>query len=197
MKCSNEEEHKMKKTNIARLSALALTLCLASTALMSGTMAKYTTTVTGNGTATVAKWNFKVNNGTQNFTVNLGDTLNYSNVATKTIAPGTEGSFDIELDATGSDTAVDYEIAFGNLTNKPENLKFCSDQACGTVIDLTDPDKAKVSGNIGLSNKPVTKTIYWKWAYDGSDTAPITGNEKMSFTITVTGTQSTPTTPAV
>lgn len=195
MKCSNEEEHKMKKTNIARLSALALTLCLASTALMSGTMAKYTTTVTGNGTATVAKWNFKANGDASTFNVNLTDTTLNGKVTEGKIVPGAKGSFNINLDASGSDTAVDYEIKFANTSNIPTNLKFYSNADYSTEINLTTTGK---KGTIALADvgTSVTETIYWKWDYATSngDTDDTTDAGKtMTFEITVTGTQADPT----
>lgn len=193
----------MKKTNIARLSALALTLCLASTALMSGTMAKYTTTVTGDGTATVAKWSFQVNekDSAQKFTVNLTDTSLNGKVTTGKIAPGTDGSFAIKLDANGSDTAVDYVITFSNFVNQPANLKFYSDAAF--TNEITDLESNGITGTIALGSIGTVKieTIYWKWDYEtlGVDDKVDTGDagKDMSFTITVTGTQSDPTqTPA-
>lgn len=188
----------MKKTNIARLSALALTLCLASTALMSGTMAKYTTTVTGNGSATVAKWSFQVNekDSAQTFTVNLTDTTINGNLKTDTIAPGTDGSFNIKLDASGSETAVDYKIVFSSIQNQPTNLKFYSDSTFKT--EITDLESNGITDTIALAqvSTPVTKTIYWKWDYEtGSDDTADTGDagKAMTFKITVTGTQADPT----
>ena len=66
--------------------------------------AKYKTTLTGNGTATVSKWSFKVNGQTQTIPdIDLATTMKkVNNVAENKLAPGTEGSFDLNLDATGS-----------------------------------------------------------------------------------------------
>ena len=63
----------MKKNHAARLGALALALTLVSTCLMGGTLAKYTTTVTGTATATVAKWVFNANNA-------AADTKKFENI---------------------------------------------------------------------------------------------------------------------
>ena len=199
-----------KKSNAARLGVLAVALSLVTACLLGGTMAKYVTEVTGTGSATVAKWSFKANEKTDTFTVDLAKTAytNINNTDGNKIAPGTEGSFDIKLDASGSDVAVDYTIAFSNLQNKPTNLKFYSDENMATEIaDLTNT--TALNGEIKLADisKPVTKTIYWKWAYEiGNDEATKKTNNaqdvkdavnSMTFTITVTGTQQTPTaTPA-
>lgn len=192
----------MKKKTVGRLGVVALALTLISTCLMGGTLAKYTTEVTGTGSATVAKWSFKANDQTATFTdIDLASTA-YTNVAAKKIAPGTEGSFDIKLDASGSEVAVKYEIAFSNLKNKPANLKFYTNEAC--TDEITDLTSKTLTDTIELADveTPVTKTIYWKWAYetnsgDAADTnagkgANADATSKMTFDIKVTGTQATP-----
>ena len=45
-----------KRFNFGRLGALALALTLITTCLTGGTLAKYTSSTVGTGTATVAKW---------------------------------------------------------------------------------------------------------------------------------------------
>ena len=129
----------MKNKNIGRLGVVALVLTLVSMTLMGGTLAKYTTEVTGTGTATVAKWSFKASDAenSSTFSVSLKDTTLNSKVADDKIAPGTDGSFNIVIDATGSETALDYKIAFSELTNKPDNLKFYSDAAF--TSEISDP----------------------------------------------------------
>lgn len=184
-----------KKSYVARLGVLALALTLVTTCLTGGTMARYVTEVTGAATATVAKWSFKANSQTQNFTVNLTDTTLNGKVADGKIAPGTDGSFDISIDADGSEVALDYTIAFSNMENKPSNLKFYSDPNFKTEIsDLAT--YSGLNGTITLTDigTPVTKTVYWQWAYGDAvepDQATITGKD-MTFTITVTGTQQNP-----
>ncbi|MDN4469665.1 hypothetical protein [Gordonibacter sp. RACS_AR68] len=190
-----------KKSYAARLGVLAVALSLVTACLLGGTMAKYVTEVTGTGSATVAKWSFTANGKTDTFgSIDLAKTA-YTNVAEKKIAPGTEGSFDIVLDASGSDVAVDYTIAFSNLQNKPKNLKFYSDKDKSTEIsDLA----TALTGTIELKDvgTAVTKTVYWDWAIGSSDadnstdTANGTAAKSMTFDIAVTGTQKTPVAPA-
>ena len=92
--------------------------------------AKYKTTLTGNGTATVAKWSFKVNGQTQTIPdIDLATKMKkVNNVAENKLAPGTEGSFELNLDATGSEVAIDYNIKL-IVTEKPTNLRFYTDRA--------------------------------------------------------------------
>lgn len=192
-----------KKSYAARLGVLAVALSLVTACLLGGTMAKYVTEVSGTGSATVAAWSFKANEKTDTFTVDLAKTAytNINNTGGNKIAPGTEGSFDIKLDASGSDVAVDYTIAFSNLQNKPTNLKFYSDKDKGTEIsDLANA----FTGTIELKDvgTAVTKTVYWDWTIGADEAANIddttdgTNPEAMTFDIKVTGTQKEPVAPA-
>ncbi|MEI3230105.1 MAG: hypothetical protein V8S24_01915 [Gordonibacter pamelaeae] len=128
-----------KKSNAARLGVLAVALSLVTACLLGGTMAKYVTEVTGTGSATVAKWSFKAKNQTTTLAeVNIANTAYANtNAATGRIAPGTAGSFDIALDANGSEVAVGYAIALTNLGNMPEGLKFYSGANKTSGITLT------------------------------------------------------------
>ena len=193
-----------KKSYASRLGVLAVALTLVTACLLGGTMAKYVTEVTGTGSATVAKWSFKANGETETFTgIDLASTAytNINNTDKKRIAPGTEGNFDIVLDASGSDVAVDYTIAFSNLQNKPTNLKFYSDKEKKTEISNL---ATGLAGTIELKDvaTAVTKTVYWDWAIGSSDadnsadTANGAAAKSMTFDITVTGTQKTPATPS-
>ncbi len=166
--------------------------------------AKYKTTLTGNGTATVAKWSFKVNGQTQTIPdIDLATTMKkVNNVAENKLAPGTEGSFDLNLDATGSEVAIDYNIKLV-VTEKPTNLRFYTDSSYTKEIASTD-GVMNVSGVMSLEEiKTIqTKTIYWKWPYQTGDTDDVkkandkidTADSKKSvtMTITVTGTQRNP-----
>ena len=166
--------------------------------------AKYKTTLTGNGTAQVAKWSFKVNGQTQTIPdIDLATTMKENNnVVEGKLAPGTEGSFDLNLDATGSEVAIDYNIKL-IVTEKPTNLRFYTDSSYTKEIASTD-GVMNVSGVMSLEEiKTIqTKTIYWKWAYQtGTATNDIVANDKIdtadskksvTMTITVTGTQRNP-----
>ena len=207
----------MKKNHAARLGALALALTLVSTCLMGGTLAKYTTTVTGTATATVAKWVFNANNAaadTKKFeNINLGDTLNYkvTDIKTGVIAPGTEGKFDIELNGTGSKVGIDYTIeitkAAITMQNKelPSNLVFSTKEIkegnTGNSLDkLSSESGSLLSGTIDYKDSKMEKTItiYWKWPYatstEGADIKDTndSGIENITLDITVTGTRVVP-----
>ena len=89
------------------------------------TYSKYVTEVRGDGTAQIATWDFKVNGQKEEVqTISLGSTYDKSTLVNGKIAPGTEGIFQIIVDATGSDVGIDYKIKFSDETTKPANLKF-------------------------------------------------------------------------
>lgn len=210
-------EKEKKNNNIGVIAILAVAL-IAVLAFGIWAWSKYTTTLNGNGTATVAKWKFGTNttiNGidlaTASNTAGNGvafDTVN--NVKADRIAPGTKGSFTVLLDTSGTEVALKYDIILSNITNKPTNLHFYSDAGCTKSIeDKTDPKKASVSGNISQEDaeKTATKavTIYWKWDYEtGTTTEEKTANDerdtadgekvanKVTFDLTIKGTQINP-----
>lgn len=182
-----------RKSNAARVGVLALALALVSACLLGGTLAKYSTEVTGTGSATVAKWSFTANGATDKFDVSLVDETQ-TGVAEGRIAPGAKGSFAIELDANGSEVAVDYTIAFSNLTGMPDGLKFYSDSDRKNAIDDLGAYEG-LNGTIALANvgTSVTKTVYWAWAEgaDAEDTVVGKDPKAGTFAVTVTGTQKT------
>ena len=180
----------------------AILLSVATIGIIGGnTYSKYFTQIEGKGSATVAQWSFKANNQTSTIAnIKLSNTYSQSNIKQNTIAPGTSGQFDIVLDATGSDVAINYEIKFKNSKNKPTNLKFTyGTKTSETLEGLEDILK----GTINLEdNRTKTITIKWNWAYETGSTADErTNNDKIdtndagkdySFDIEITGTQVNP-----
>lgn len=166
--------------------------------------AKYMSRVTGHGTADIASWSFKVNEKEEQMqTISLKSTINNSTLLNNKIAPGTEGEFQIKLDATNSEVGVNYAIKFENETQKPTNLKFTYEGK--TYSSLADLQKA-LTGiiNANEQNKTKTLTIGWNWKYQtGNTTEEISASDiidtrdgktidNYSFDIIVSGTQVMP-----
>ena len=197
----NNQTTKVKSKNKGAVVVLALIVAII---LSMYAYSKYTSTLTGNGTSTVAKWSFKVNGQTQTIPdIELGETMDaHSNVVDKKLAPGTSGHFDLILDGSGSEVAIDYNIKLA-ITQKPTNLKFYLDDKYQTPISETD-GTLNIAGSIALEdvNTPLTKTIYWQWPYEtGKTSNEIDKNDEtdtkdsgknVTMTITVTGTQRDP-----
>ena len=197
----NNQTTKVKSKNKGAVVVLALIVAIV---LSMYAYSKYTSTLTGNGTSTVAKWSFKVNGQTQTIPdIELGETMDaHNNVVTPKLAPGTSGHFDLILDGSGSEVAIDYNIKLA-ITQKPTNLKFYLDDKYQTPISETD-GTLNIAGSIALEdvNTPLTKTIYWQWPYEtGKTSNEIDKNDEtdtkdsgknVTMTITVTGTQRDP-----
>ena len=180
----------------------AILLSVATLGIIGGnTYAKYFTKIDGEGSAEIARWSFRANN-TSTFMekIQLNNVYNTSILKNKTIAPGTNGSFDIILDATGADVAIDYAVTFDNLVNKPTNMKFTYE---GTTADSLKGLEDVLKGRIQLEDERTkTLTIKWSWDYQTGTTAEekeindrIDTNDSgkdFSFDINVTGTQVNP-----
>ena len=168
------------------------------------TYSKYVTEVRGDGTAQIATWDFKVNGQKEEVqTISLGSTYDSSTLVNGKIAPGTEGNFQIKVDATGSDVGIDYKIKFSDETTKPANLKFYYQEVeYNSILELGDA----LSGTINADDENKSKTfdIKWKWNYEtGSNPTEVASNDKIDtqnaqeitnyeFDVIVSGTQVVP-----
>ena len=197
----------MKGGEMMNKKSLILVVLLVLVGLTTGyvasTYAKYTSTVTGSGTATVAKWAFSTDNTTQSLTINLSPTVDATTLVANKIAPGTSGSFGIQLVNTHSEVGVDFSITIDTITGQPANLKFYKDSSFTT--ELT-PGTSTVTGQLTAGDSTgVTVPIYWKWAYETSDIAtndPIdtTAGEtaaQLTIGVTIVGTQTQPSATAI
>lgn len=193
----------MSKKKTALL-VICLLLAIILSFMIGKTFSKYISEVKGTGTAEIANWVFKVN-GKEDViqNVNLLSTYNNETLINNKVAPGTSGSFNIVVDATGSEVGVDYVIQFLNESEKPQNLIFTyDDQQYATIQDL----EKDLSGTINANdeNKTRTITIYWEWQYQtGENENEINQNdiidtnnakqlENYTFDICVAGTQVMP-----
>ena len=168
------------------------------------TYSKYVTEVRGDGTAQIATWDFKVNGQKEEVqTISLGSTYDSSTLVNGKIAPGTEGNFQIIVDATGSDVGIDYKIKFSDETTKPTNLKFYYQEVeYNSILELGEALSGTINAND--ENKSKTFDIKWKWNYEtGSNPTEIASNDKIDtqnaqeitnyeFDVIVSGTQVVP-----
>ena len=192
------------KKNKKILFVILILLAIVLSFIGGKTFSKYMSTIQGSGTAEIANWVFKVN-GTEDLVknVDLLSTYNNETLIDNKVAPGTSGSFDIIIDATGSEVGVDYKVKFLNETEKPQNLIFIyNDNEYATIQELQED----LSGTINADedNKTRRITINWKWQYETGeneneinqndiiDTQNAKNLENYTFDINVTGTQVTP-----
>ena len=168
--------------------------------------AKYVSKVTGEGgMMPIAKWSFLVNDKEDVMDkISLGrESYNAKKISDGVIAPGTSGTFDITINAKGTQTGVDYTVEFPQTSNKPTNMYFkVGDKTCKSFFEL---GKA-LSGSFDADDteKTVTKTVQWIWDYqttnngktaeenDAIDTAEGKDAYNFGFNVEVTGTQVRP-----
>lgn len=162
----------MKK--MAILTSL-IAAVLVTTYSVSGTYAKYTSTFEGEtATARVAKWAFAINNtdlttASNDFEFNLFDTVLDEDGSAETdivpsntdkvIAPGTKGSFEIEL-VNNSEVNAEYTVTYD--VNNPNSIpvEFSIDGENWTTSLANVAETAIASGADDSIN------IRWRWTYD-------------------------------
>ena len=184
----------MKRRRTTRLGVVALALTLITMTMTGGTLAKYTAEVTGDTTATVAKFAFDLNGAseqTEKKTINLSsmfsNTYNDEMVKAaegkKVVAPGTSGKVKITLDNKGEvKIAPAFNISETNAQNIPLQYAITETEA----VPVSD-DEWKKSENLITTTDPVivgsSKIFYlhWRWNPKSVDTADSTLGIKTSL----------------
>lgn len=125
------------------------------------------------GVTEIASWNFKDNmSQTVNSKISLSSTITKteSEIAKGYIAPGSEGVFDIIVNAEGSKVKIEYNIRLVNEVNTPNNLYFMilNDSTQEKYNNLTELfNNYNFSGSIGINDeKTKVYKIFWKWPFE-------------------------------
>ncbi len=143
-----------------------IVIIIAFAYLTQASLAKYRKQTSGDVEATVAKWNIKLNgeNIHRTMTNTITPTL-VNNQYTKdgVIAPGSQGYFILEIDATDVDVDFTYTISFESLNNL-EDIKVTSYVIGGTTYTST----TSVTGTITHNTGPTSIRFNFEW-YDGND----------------------------
>ena len=184
----------MKKSK-KKIILIAIFILLLSIIAIIGkeSFSKYLTQVEGRGIIEVAGWSFLVNGQSSNFTsINLGQTINNGTVINNKMMPGATGSFDIVINAEGSDVPINYMIDFENQVNKPQYIEFTYDIYTTNNIENLEE---YLTGTIEADdqNKVRTFTITWEWPYESGDDTQDTSDGRTlgeySFDIIAVGSQ--------
>lgn len=174
-----------------KVVGLIILIALISLIFISGyTFARYYKSINiGEGTATIARWSFGSSNTEAAIKLSEGK-----------IAPGSNGKFEIEVDATDSEVAVDYEILVTDEKNIPTNMKFYAEtkDENGVVIATTDKigsftelAQKNLKGNIPVetNNQKRTIIVYWDWEFNENDITT-TDSDDATLTYDVNGNSS-------
>ena len=186
---------------------LLLLLVGVSSIYVARTYAKYIGEAEGTGSAVVAKWAFEDDNVTAINNISLEGTADVSTLSDGKIAPGTSGSFVINLNNENSEVGVDFTISMGTITDKPANLKFYKDANHTTEFV---PGTTTITGQLAAEDATgVDVTLYWAWEYetgtvtdgvatgDAADTQAGEAATSLSIPITIKGVQVRPSTTVI
>ena len=198
-----------RKSNAKKWTLIVLIL-ITVIALVSGTYSRYTNTAAGTANLDVAKWSVKINDTQMSeiasgaLPVALTDSAKEFVSANK-IAPGRSATFTLVIDPTGSEVAIDYNVAIGAVTGLTNSgSAFALTSATYTVGDGTaqnatiNAGAGKISFTEALADveagKKVTVvgTITWDNAadaYSAADTANGLADPNPTVAVTVTAQQ--------
>ena len=167
---------------VKSLGMAAVALTLVSACMVGSTLAKYSSEVTGTGTAVVAKWALKAGSTDgastfANFTLN--QTSSSTGVTDGTIAPGTSGKIPVYYDLSGTEVAtkLTVEVQVDDKTKLPENFVMKTSDGTPVTLESNTPvtlytaniakgDIEKTGNGMGKHNIELS----WEWPL-GDDTA--------------------------
>lgn len=153
-----------KRSGLSRAVVLMLVLTMLALIAIAGTYAKYTAGATGTATAVVGKWDINFLNGeeelSQNFTIDLADTMTSADSTNDFIQPGSSGSFTIKVKNDGQ---VPAKIV-AEVSDSSSSV-FTSGQFTLETTGDTEGEGEVVNPK---SEKEVT--ITWSWTYDKDST---------------------------
>lgn len=186
----------MKTNKMMRVASALLVAVLLTTCAISGTFAKYTTSVTGTDTAHVAKWGFNATtldiSGLFSSAYRYADSSSSGNSvvsSTDVIAPGTSGSTSFSFGYNSTDGAPEVAYTFAVSTdgstcadtiksNASIQWKLDSgdwgtwDQLIASIKALSGDasgTKTYQAGNLPTNfNASASHTISWQWLFDNS-----------------------------
>lgn len=190
----------MRKNRLFILGIFTVMVALVSLSLVSGTWAKYTSTVSGSDSARVAYWG--INKDKSDITIDLFsagyDGTVQSNDAAKVIAPGTTQSYEVQFiyfEATAPE--VDYKLTLSaagssasDAIKNNSNITWSFDGVDNLTWDqLIDAINAYTfDGEAGTINN-IKEVIGWKWNFSASEAGDLAdtamGNDAHNLSVTI------------
>ncbi len=159
----------MNKQTIKIIIAIAsLLICIAQ---ISQTYAKYIESKEGDTNFTVAGWKILINDQDITTGAELSSLINpvyenNNNVAPGVIAPGSEGYFDLEIDATNTEVSFNYDISINpSQQSSVSDLVVSAYKIGNGQIVQVQSGLNNLTNTIHYNdlNKVVNLRIYFKW----------------------------------
>ena len=179
----------MNKNTKKIATLLLLVIVAVGSYFVAGTYAKYTSEIAGSDDASVAKWAWEINGDTfesasdvtNGYTFDLFDTIkeadlsaDETDVDTDLIAPGTGGSFDIEI-INNSEVNATYAIAFTETNTSGIPIEYSTDGGSTWVSSVSSVNAAAT--NIAMNGGSDTVTVQWRWAFTGAQSSNYTSTQ--------------------
>lgn len=167
--------------NTVKTMIIILILLAVGLYFISGTYARYTSTISGEGEVQVAKWAVKINDedATQaNAKFNITFTeVDNDNIVDGFIAPTSQLYADFKIDPAGSQVAIDYSFTLGEILAStgevPSTVKVAKvvPVVQGEEQTALTPSEGKYTGKIELKDQgqalteseAVTMRVYIEW----------------------------------
>ena len=170
----------MRKNRLFILGIFTVMVALVSLSLVSGTWAKYTSTVSGSDSARVAKWEWTYNSADvlTSFEFDLFNTtytdsnvdVNGKNDDAVVIAPGTTGSFTFGF-KNESEVNAEYSVTFTetNANNIPVQFSLDGTTWKDSLAELNIAETAIDMGD------DAECTVRWRWVFEGTESGAHAG----------------------
>ncbi len=155
------------------LAIIALVLCITQ---IQQTYAKYTESKEGDTDFSIAKWKILVNNNDITESSTMSSLINpvyieNENVKEGVIAPGSEGYFDLVINANQTEVSFEYKISISNSENSSvQDLIITGYTINSSALIPVDNVLNNISNKINYkdTNKINTLRVYFKWL-DGEE----------------------------
>ncbi len=136
---------------------LVLLLLVVTSFFAAKTFARYKTEASGNAEVIVAAWNVDVTkDGEAAFTGDIPTTIiENANVVSTRVAPGSKAYFDVVLDYSGTEVAIDYTVALNTASiTLPTDLAITGYEVADTEAALTGTATGgtTVTGSVALED---------------------------------------------
>lgn len=170
----------MKKNRIFILGIVTMFVAILSLTLVSGTLARYTSTGKGISSVQVALWDVQIdseklttNPGEHTTTFDLFNTIKdedgsaESDVIAGKIAPGTQGVFSFEL-TNSSEVTANYAIDY-TIDEAGVPLQWSLTGAANSWTEDLDDVIASEDTVLAMGGESVDIVVYWRWLYNVND----------------------------
>ena len=155
------------------LAIIALVLCITQ---IQQTYAKYTESKEGDTDFSIAKWKILVNNNDITESSTMSSLINpvyieNENIKEGVIAPGSEGYFDLVINANQTEVSFEYKISISNSENSSvQDLIITGYTINSSALIPVDNVLNNISNKINYkdTNKINTLRVYFKWL-DGEE----------------------------